>query len=293
MTHYTHDRLMEIGLSRLEAEVYAFLLANRPMTGYGIGKRLGKPTANVYKAVDALARRGAVLIEEGENRRCRAVPASEFLEHERVAFGRKTEAAAQTLAKLEQQPDDERVYRLESAAQLFERCRQMLEERCQTFAVVDAFPAALKALVPSIKIAIRRGATVYVEAYEPVKIPGARLVVATVGTQVLQQWRTQQLNLIVDGRECVTALLDAQLQEVFQGLWTNSLYLSCLMHSGRLAEHTLLRLERAAESGSPGLLAILKEHPYLLQTNVPGRRELLARYAGDRDFTDSTLGSNK
>ncbi len=275
------DSLVALGLSRLEAEVYAFLLANRPVTAYAIGKRLSKPTANVYKAVDSLARRGAVLVEEGENRRCRAVPAEEFMEHARLAFRRKTETAAQTLAKLGQQPDDERVYRLESAAQLFERCRQMLEDRCQSIAVVDAFPAALEALLPSILLAIGRGVTVYVEAYEPIDIPGARLVVAAAGKQVLRQWRTQQVNLIVDGQECVTALLDVNLEVVFQGLWTNSVYLSCLMHSGRLAEHSLLRLERAVECGSPDLLAILREHPYLLQTNVPGHRELLARYAGD------------
>jgi len=159
-------QLLEIGFSHLEAEVYVFLLANKPATPYGIGKRLGRPTANVYKAVDALSRRGAVLIEDGDNRLCRAVPAGEFLDQVDRAFHSKTREPASTLAKLERQTEDERVYRLESAPQLFERCRSMLEERCERFAVIDAFPRALHAVLPSIQAAIARGVTVYVEAYE-------------------------------------------------------------------------------------------------------------------------------
>ncbi len=97
-----------------------------------------------------------------------------------------------------------------------------------------------------------------------------------LGPQVLEQWRGQQLNVVVDGRESLTALLDAEMKEVHQGLWTNSLYLSCLMHSGRLAEHTLIRLLNAPETK---LRAVLKSHAFLLNSDVPGHRELLARYA--------------
>jgi len=275
------ERLEELGLSRLEAEVYAFLLANQPMTAYAIGKRLGRPTANVYKAVDALSRRGAALIEEGNNRLCRAVPAEEFLEQIDRAFHAKTREAAQALAKLERHTADERVYRIQSAPQLFERCRQMLEERCERFAVIDAFPVALRAIVPSIAAAVRHRASVYVEAYEPVRIEGAHVAVADVGAKVLQQWRSQQLNVIVDGRECLTALLDTSLEEVYQGLWTNSRYLSCVMHAGRLAEHTVVRLRNAlaADSSAGSLAYILAEHPFLLDSNVPGHHEMLARYA--------------
>ena len=271
------DQLQEIGLTRLEAEIYAFLLANRPMTAYGIGKHLGRATANVYKAVDALARRGAVLIEEGDNRLCRAVPASEFLDHLDRKFHNQTKDAAATLAKLERPSEDEHVYRLESVPQVFERCRQMLEERCERYAVIDAFPRALNAILPSIRAAVKRRVTVYVEAYEPIRISGAHVVVADVGARVLKQWRTQQLNVIVDGRETVTALLDKSLARVHQGLWTNSRYLSLMMHSGRLAEHTLVRMSNASATGS-ALKPILASHPFLLQSKVPGHADLLARY---------------
>jgi HTH-type transcriptional regulator, sugar sensing transcriptional regulator len=269
-------QLQDLGFNQLEAEVYVFLLANKPATAYAVGKGLGRPTANVYKAVDALSRRGAVLIEEGDNRLCRAVPADEFLDQMRQSFRAKTEATAEALAKLERQSEDERVYRLESVPQLFERCRQMLEERCERCAVIDAFPGPLHAILPAIESAVARGVRLYVEAYEPIRIKGADVVVTDLGPQVLEQWRGQQLNVVVDGRESLTALLDAEMKEVHQGLWTNSLYLSCLMHSGRLAEHTLIRLLNSPEAK---LKAVLKSHAFLLNSDVPGHRELLARYA--------------
>jgi sugar-specific transcriptional regulator TrmB len=50
------ELLRQIGLNQLEAEVYAFLLPSEPMTAYAIGTALGKPTANVYKAIERLAR---------------------------------------------------------------------------------------------------------------------------------------------------------------------------------------------------------------------------------------------
>lgn len=53
------ELLRQLGLNQLEAEVYAFLLPNEPMTAYAIGTALGKPTANVYKAIEHLARLGA------------------------------------------------------------------------------------------------------------------------------------------------------------------------------------------------------------------------------------------
>ena len=67
-----------MGLNALEAEVYAQLLKESPLTGYGVAKALGKPAANVYKAIDTLADKGAVIVDEGGTRQCRAVPAQGF-----------------------------------------------------------------------------------------------------------------------------------------------------------------------------------------------------------------------
>ncbi|MCK5171620.1 MAG: hypothetical protein KAQ75_17205, partial [Bacteroidales bacterium] len=71
--------LIDIGFNRLEAEVYMHLLTHPPSTAYKIGKLINKPTANVYKAIDALSKKGAVLIEDNKNKLCKAVNPDEFL----------------------------------------------------------------------------------------------------------------------------------------------------------------------------------------------------------------------
>jgi len=167
----------------------------------------------------------------------------------------------------------------------------MLEERCERCAAIDASPRALHAILPSIHVAIARGVTIYVEACESIRIEGAHVAVAAdVGEQVPEQRRSQQLNVVVDGRESLTALLDTGMTEVYRGMWTNSRYLSCPMHSGRLAEHTLARLRNAAaaESSGDGLRSILASHPFPLHSDVPGRSEMPARYAGTSKQKHST-----
>src|SRR5688572_22401604 len=140
-TERSVEVLRELGLNQLEAEVYAYLLPREPMTAYRIGRALGRPTANVYKAVEALAREGAVLVEEGANRKCRAVPAPEFLRDRERAFVRKSRDAEDILSALQGDSYDERVYRVESVSELLRRARAMID-RSSRVVVVDAFPNA-------------------------------------------------------------------------------------------------------------------------------------------------------
>lgn len=45
------DLLLAIGLNDLEADVYLLLLQEEALTGYKVGKLLGKPAANVYSTL--------------------------------------------------------------------------------------------------------------------------------------------------------------------------------------------------------------------------------------------------
>lgn len=275
----TNDLLRELGLNQLEAEVYVALLPLEPMTAYRLGTLIGKPTANVYKAVEALARRGAVMIQEGETRVISAVPVEEFLRQTERSFLAKTKDLAQQLSSLEREHYDERVYRLESTSQVFERARSMLEERATKIAIVDAFPACLKALLPSIGKAIERGVVVCVQAYAPVEIPGAEIAVIGFGGNVLDAWRGEQLNVVVDGREHLLALLSEDLSSVAQAVWSHSVYLSCILHAGRLCEQTIVRLlGLPAEELGEQARGLLDQHRFFLRSDVPGHVELRSRF---------------
>ena len=273
------ELLRSLGFTDLEAETYTALVNREPATAYAIGRIIGKPTANVYKAVESLARKGAVLIEEGTGRQCRAVEPE-------VLFGRLEQTMLRGIRKARAvfaEPDpssvDERVYRLETSDQVIQRCVEMLD-RAESIAAVDAFPAALSAVAAAVERTAARGVRVFVEAYAPCAIAGADIVVVEHGPVTLRRWRSEQLNVVVDGREHVAALLSSDLTRVYQAVWSSSLYLSCLMHAGRVAEHTLIKLMSAERSGkaSGAVRNVLARHPFFANTDVPGQTELVERF---------------
>ncbi len=272
--------LRNLGFNQLEAEVYVFLLSNPPMTAYRIARHIAKPTANVYKAAEVLARKGAIVLEEGENRVCRAVPVGQFRKRAERDYRAALQSAADALDHLEPPASDERVYRVESATQVFELAREMIGARAKKVVVVDAFPSALDRIVDCVRAAARRGVNVFVEAYRPVEIPKASVVRASVSLTAVEHWRSEQLNVVIDGREHLIALLSRDLDTVYQAVWSNSLYLSCIQHAGRLCEHTLVRMLEAAESGATPeqVLGMLRDHRFFVSAEVPGQKELMDRF---------------
>jgi hypothetical protein len=106
------------------------------------------------------------------------------------------------------------------------------------------------------------------------------VTVVPEGDLSLGSWRSEQLNLAVDGREVLVALLSADLTEVYQAIWSQSVYLSCIVHSGMLSEQTVLKLMAATreQPAQPALQRIIDSHPFFRNSNVPGHRELVARY---------------
>lgn len=259
--------------------MYLALLPIEPVTAYRLGTLIGKPTANVYKAVEALARRGAVVVQEGESRAVRAVPVAEFVRHTEREFLDKTRVLAEQLTSLEQQHYDERVYRLESPGQVLERGRQMLQVGATTVAVVDAFPAALASMASSIRAAIDRGVDVVVQAYAPIELAGADLVVTPFGADAVKAWGGEQLNIMIDGREHLVALLTADLGGVVQAVWSQSVYLSCILHAGRLCEHTIHKLLQLGPKGTSRrrVFEVLDQHRFFIRDRVPGHQELMSR----------------
>lgn len=271
--------LIDLGLNQLEAEVYTTLLTHEPMTGYRIGQILGRPTANVYKALASLAQKGAVLIEEGQNRLYRPVPTAEFLQHLETSFQQKKERAGEILTQLKADSSDDRIYQLDSVPLIVARACSMLD-KCEKVAVVDAFPKLLTAVRPTIEAALTRGVNVLIQAYAPIEIPGANIVQTYLSAENLADWKSQQLNLVIDAQECLLALVNNELTQVHQALWSQSIYLSFVLHVGRVREHNaheLLGWEKTADFYNK-TRQLLDYDPYFMPTKVPGLKTLFSRF---------------
>jgi HTH-type transcriptional regulator, sugar sensing transcriptional regulator len=256
--------LLDLGFSEIEALVYTFLVSSEPSTGYRISHAIGKPTANTYKAIAALEQRGAVLIDDGDNRLVRAVPPDELLAGlERRALQQR-EAARTALATLAQDDGDDRVYTLRDRDQVLERARVMLA-RAQSIVLGDVFPAPLAALADDLAAAAARGVRVVLKSYADAKIGGVEVVVATDGDRALAAWPGQQLSLVVDADEHLLAMFDFELAHVRQAVWSRSAFLSCLHHN-----QVAMELLVTADSRPRGTLADIS----LIASNPPGLSRL-------------------
>ncbi|MBU8893710.1 MAG: hypothetical protein KOO66_13100 [Bacteroidales bacterium] len=269
------NKLNEIGFNNLEAEVYLYLLSNRPATAYKIGKQINKPTANVYKAIDALSIKGAVIVEDNKNKICKAVDAEEFLNLFERNIIEKTKSTKQLLKKLSIDTEDQNSYSIDSVLLVFERFRTMMD-KCTKIAVIDAFPKALENVIGSIENAIDRGVDIYIEAYSPVSIKGANIVVPEIGKKALEYWKSQQLNLVIDGNEHLIALMDNPLNKVIQATWSNNTYMSCILHAGRMHEFSIMKILQAREKPEfeNEVKKILDKQKYFFNSTIPGFEKL-------------------
>ena len=227
--------LVELGLTALEAEAYGFLIQQSPATGYKVAQAIGKPAANTYKALESLARKGAVLVDEAENRLCRAVPADEWLGQLERQFQRRKHNAAEALATLGSSPQDDRLYQLHTRTQVLERARAMLL-RCKHSAVMDIFPVPLTSLTDDIEVAAARGVEIVVKTYLPIDLREVRVIVRPHGHEITEALPGDMISLNIDGVEHLLAVMPSDGDRVFQAIWTGSAVVSFLLYNGLINE---------------------------------------------------------
>lgn len=266
--------LQILGFSELEAAIYTFLLQDSPVTGYRIAQALGKPVANTYKGINALQAKGAVMIDESENRLCRAVPPSEVFEQMKRALGRRCEHAIEALSVLTAPAEDERVYRLTSCEQVMERARQMIR-RTEQVVLLSCFPGPLVAIKSELEQAAQRGVGVLLKLYQPETVQGAHIALSSESDFFLHQFPAQELSLVADAREQLQAMLAWQGQTVLQAIWSGSVFLSFNHYNGLYSEWILTKLAAQIQADDPtdNLKQTLARAYPLMQT--PGYHKLL------------------
>ena len=269
------DALKDLGFSEIEALVYCFLLTNAPATGYRIAKGVGKAAANVYAAIDTLAQKGALLIDDDTARLCRAVPPDELGDILEAQFQRQRRKAETALQSLAAPAPDQNIYKLETAEQVFARVNRMIES-AQSFILVDAFSDPLAMIDASLTAAADRNVQIAIEKYDDrVATPYALSAQSDYRHEGSDRWPGSQLNIVVDAKEFVLALFNDRCDRVLQAVWSTSGYLACLQHSYMAA--SLL----ARQCRQEGLLA----NPSLRRFNALALTT--ARPSGLQDFIES------
>lgn len=221
MAHDAAEALSMLGFTHLEADVYTCLLANPPMTGYGVAKQIGRPVANTYKAIETLQAKGAIMVEDGDRQIVRAVPYRELLARLERGFRNQIASAEHALSKVTVEETDEGVYTLTTVDQVYARAAAMLDAADEV-AFLDLFPLPFATLKPAIERAVKRGVRIGLLVYEDVECEGVELVRNVNSARILETWSLQFMTLTVDAREHMVGALSRDGEVVQQAVWSAS-----------------------------------------------------------------------
>ena len=272
------DALLAFDFTEIEARIYCFLLEESPATGYRISHAIGKAAANTYKALTALERKGAIIVESGENRLCRATPPDELLAALSKGFESNRDRAKAELAALNLQTEDHRVYQLTTVEQVFARAQAMLES-AEEIAIFDIMPGPAQRLEAGVLAARKRDVEIMAVLYEANEVFNTETCLVTPSAdRVRSIWPGQQLNLVVDARQTLMAFLSEDCTRVIQAVWTNSSYLSLLNYNFMSSEATALHYRSIAPEPVGEKNAFW--HLSLTQSKPPGLVDFLSVHAG-------------
>ncbi|MBN2009600.1 hypothetical protein JW960_09685 [candidate division KSB1 bacterium] len=278
--------LVELGFTRLEAEIYTYLLQQPQATGYKIAQAIHKPTANTYKAIQSLQQKGAIFVEDADTRICRPVPVAELLSQLERRFIDKKETAESTLASLQFDDDDDRVYQLKTTDQVIERCRHMLQA-VESILVIDAFPSILELLKPDIETVASQGVKVAINAYESLQIANTKIFERPNGQKIINGWPGEWINIIVDGDQFLIALFERGLKNVIQAIWSGSPYITWVYYSALMAQFQLSAIQQKLQTATHlgEIKDLLRANEAFFPLNASGYQKLIKRF---KQFGDSS-----
>ncbi len=243
--------LESLGLTQIEALAYTYLVANPSSTGYRVSRGIGKPTANVYRALESLGRKGAVLQDRAATPSFRALSPDDLLARLEHDFMRKKSAAAEKLASLQPDPGDERIYALNAPEQVFTRARIVLAS-ARRLVLIDGTVTFVDTLADEIAEARTRGVRALVRARRVSR--GTDSVSSSDHSDTLSDapatpGTLPSLRMVADAREVVMGAFDHEGARIREAFWTRGAFIARSMHDALMAENCCARVEAMMADG--------------------------------------------
>jgi hypothetical protein len=230
------DHLTELGFSGAEAAIYVALLQEPKATGYRIARLAGKPVPNTYKALDALHKKGAIIVDEtGRGRTYTALPVSEFFDGMKRRLDTMRVHLEEELKGLEAGSVEGGIYQLTTQDRVYGRAKTLLRE-AKSVALVDIFPTPLEHMRGDLEAAAKRGVHVWALTYLPGDIKGCEVIAPEKPAMHLEIWKADWMNIIVDSREALYSLLKKDGTGVHRAVWIKDPYLAMQAFSGAFHE---------------------------------------------------------
>jgi sugar-specific transcriptional regulator TrmB len=150
------DLLRQAGLNLYEAEAYATLLAQGPLTGYELGKRSAVPLSRSYDVLERLTTKGLALVQPGDPPRYLAQPPQQFLAELQASMAGTVEGIATAFAALPALDRGGEFWVLRGRAAILGRAAALVAE-AQHVVRLSLMPGADDTLVCALTQAQARG----------------------------------------------------------------------------------------------------------------------------------------
>ena len=204
--------MMSLGFTDLEARAYVALIGADGDTGYAVAKRIGRPTANTYKALASLQEKGAVLVSSGKARRYRAVPVETLVESLGRKFSTDQDRLVNAIEQLDSSAPAPGTYSLETPDQVMYSARKLIAS-ATTRLFIDVTPWVLGNLRESIVVAVESGVETVVKCTDDVVVAGAMVL------RESRESTAELISVVADGNEYLEAVLTGGGAEVLQSVW--------------------------------------------------------------------------
>lgn len=264
--------LNQLGFTELETDIYIALLTQGEMTGYAVAKQINKAVANVYKGLESLTQKGAVIQTHQDKKIYCAVPWRQLLESEQRKFSQTIEALAEQLDALPEPDENEQVYQLSNLDQVLSETLGLIKA-AQHLILADIEPDALIYFAEALQQAAARGVEVRLKVYEQVSLPGVILTLRQNGTEVYARTGTIRFKLSADGQHFVTSLLHSNKKDLIQAFKSSSALMNMNIFSGLAYELILTELKQALSQSNLQLAQQILQntahlHPFTTQNQV-------------------------
>ncbi len=238
--------LTSVGFSALETDVYWALLQEPGSSGYRLAQMVGKQAANIYKALDSLRTKGAVLADESTRPTTYvALPIREYMDAKRRDLENLQEQIESELEDVASLPAHGGIFELTAVAQVYERCRELLRN-AKTVVLLNVDARPLEELRGELNAAADRGVRVLIKTRAPT---GARDLTET-GPAVSERFPGgEELAVAVDFKEYVQAFLKSDGSDVEEAIWIRHPRLASKIGWLFQSDFTLTRVRVMVQAG--------------------------------------------
>ncbi|MBN1327263.1 MAG: hypothetical protein JW996_04875 [Candidatus Cloacimonetes bacterium] len=239
------ETLKFIGFSQIEAEIYILLLKESNLTGYRLSRLVVKPKSTVYKALDALQKKGAVVADEAAKiKEFSAVPYQEFFKMKEREFSQNRQQAEEILKSIKSGPVKPGLYPLEKIDQVFNKCLEIIIRAKKTI-LVACCHLENGEVIKALEQAAAKGIKVSVDCHLPVpKINGADFTFNESSQYRVADFEHNWLEIFVDGKEYVISLMSKDASILYRAVWCNEQYLSVITFNSNVYAMVLTRVRQ-------------------------------------------------